>query len=55
MKYQKILDYRNLHWSPSMRREWIEMQCEFSVNNNCKSPSMRREWIEINFQMQLQH
>ena len=34
--------------SPSMRREWIEMFYERSVNSKMvKSPSMRREWIEM--------
>ena len=33
--------------SPSMRREWIEIQVA-QISILCpKSPSMRREWIEI--------
>ena len=34
--------------SPSMRREWIEMNDEIAVLRLPQvSPSMRREWIEI--------
>ena len=35
-------------WSPSMRREWIEILTQ-TVTGQVKrgSPSMRREWIEI--------
>ena len=35
--------------SPSMRREWIEMENRFGVSCVRMSPSMRREWIEIKF------
>ena len=47
MKYGVSVDYLLGRVSPSMRREWIEMNwvsfCEISL----PSPSMRREWIEI--------
>ena len=33
--------------SPSMRREWIEMNHCCKVLVSLLSPSMRREWIEI--------
>ena len=34
--------------SPSMRREWIEMDVLMLVKPSIRmSPSMRREWIEI--------
>ena len=33
--------------SPSMRREWIEIQDTQSLSYDDRSPSMRREWIEI--------
>ena len=33
--------------SPSMRREWIEMEVQKMKIEVGKSPSMRREWIEI--------
>ena len=33
--------------SPSMRREWIEMEIADRKVGGKKSPSMRREWIEI--------
>ena len=35
--------------SPSMRREWIEIQRTLYHTATVWSPSMRREWIEINF------
>ena len=35
-------------WSPSMRREWIEMtESSFPAPAQVRSPSMRREWIEM--------
>ena len=34
-------------WSPSMRREWIEIILRFFSLFFVSSPSMRREWIEI--------
>ena len=35
--------------SPSMRREWIEIDgLPFCALTSIPSPSMRREWIEIN-------
>ena len=34
-------------WSPSMRREWIEIIDAMYKSLYAKSPSMRREWIEI--------
>ena len=35
--------------SPSMRREWIEMNSQKYRRDDMKtSPSMRREWIEMN-------
>ena len=37
----------SLSASPSMRREWIEMQTVQTPQNPAGSPSMRREWIEI--------
>ena len=37
---------RNL-LSPSMRREWIEMDRWEGKENRVRSPSMRREWIEM--------
>ena len=33
--------------SPSMRREWIEIQRTLYHTATVWSPSMRREWIEI--------
>ena len=33
--------------SPSMRREWIEIQFRRTNGKTSTSPSMRREWIEI--------
>ena len=33
--------------SPSMRREWIEIQILMRILLANWSPSMRREWIEI--------
>ena len=34
--------------SPSMRREWIEIdQGRMAIHRIGESPSMRREWIEI--------
>ena len=38
--------------SPSMRREWIEMQDIFPpVPSALSSPSMRREWIEMDLRL----
>ncbi len=36
-------------WSPSMRREWIEMTPlpDGAPDQRHASPSMRREWIEM--------
>ena len=34
-------------WSPSMRREWIEILLAEGLISQCRSPSMRREWIEM--------
>ena len=34
-------------WSPSMRREWIEIGGGGYITLAKASPSMRREWIEI--------
>ena len=35
-------------WSPSMRREWIEIPCRNNIESALiQSPSMRREWIEM--------
>ena len=39
-----ILD---MQWSPSMRREWIEIYLTGNAKPEEVSPSMRREWIEI--------
>ena len=36
-----------LKLSPSMRREWIEIQFLLCLADRLRSPSMRREWIEI--------
>ena len=33
--------------SPSMRREWIEIDKGTSTAVHLLSPSMRREWIEM--------
>ena len=33
--------------SPSMRREWIEIEKCARAYEKAESPSMRREWIEI--------
>ena len=33
--------------SPSMRREWIEIESSSAERVRKLSPSMRREWIEI--------
>ena len=33
--------------SPSMRREWIEIDERNISGGKYKSPSMRREWIEM--------
>ena len=33
--------------SPSMRREWIEMELGYAQGKQEASPSMRREWIEM--------
>ena len=33
--------------SPSMRREWIEIQKLVTISGRLLSPSMRREWIEM--------
>ena len=37
--------------SPSMRREWIEIQFCRKIVKYYQSPSMRREWIEIQHQL----
>ena len=34
-------------WSPSMRREWIEIRHIDVTSHHPTSPSMRREWIEM--------
>ena len=34
-------------WSPSMRREWIEIDWRMVLPEETGSPSMRREWIEM--------
>ena len=34
-------------WSPSIRREWIEMHRCYAIIARDASPSIRREWIEI--------
>ena len=48
MKYCVLLQVFSRLWSPSMRREWIEMCCILQLRPCCQmSPSMRREWIEI--------
>ena len=37
-------------WSPSTRREWIEMTCGATDTTlRATSPSTRREWIEMRF------
>ena len=33
--------------SPSMRREWIEIDWRMVLPEETGSPSMRREWIEM--------
>ena len=47
LKFIKAADLRKCIWSPSMRREWIEMLNVIDVDKLDESPSMRREWIEI--------
>ena len=34
-------------WSPSIRREWIEMSIPKDISAADASPSIRREWIEM--------
>ena len=47
MKYALTGKINCGYWSPSMRREWIEMKETFYNGKTFLSPSMRREWIEI--------
>ena len=47
MKYLLRLRHTEPDQSPSMRREWIEMECTCLATVLEPSPSMRREWIEI--------
>ena len=48
MKCKRIKLCISGNWSPSMRREWIEMQSmQLKLKNFQLSPSMRREWIEM--------
>ena len=53
MRREWIEIYQSLHGgknrqSPSMRREWIEMESvRTRIRQHTMSPSMRREWIEI--------
>ena len=47
MKYLRSLVLQLHHWSPSMRREWIEMLMLCLSDLRLASPSMRREWIEM--------
>ena len=47
MKYVLYRWIPSCQWSPSMRREWIEMRYLQCYENFSESPSMRREWIEM--------
>ena len=48
MKFLGVFRYAIKEMSPSMRREWIEIQiCTDHRQDHYQSPSMRREWIEI--------
>ena len=48
LKYHRSRRCKSGHWSPSMRREWIEMkEFEAKVKETHGSPSMRREWSEM--------
>ena len=47
MKCQSMFQVLPESWSPSMRREWIEIQNIKETHYKETSPSMRREWIEI--------
>ena len=48
MKYAEAAEEAQHEWSPSMRREWIEMRVfRLNFQRLIRSPSMRREWIEI--------
>ena len=47
MKYLLRLRHTEPDQSPSMRREWIEIEIRTVEKNGEPSPSMRREWIEI--------
>ena len=47
MKLERRQKRTGVKRSPSMRREWIEIQFSFFVSSNSMSPSMRREWIEM--------
>ena len=50
MKYcVRFRDKETLKESPSVRREWIEIDQSIASPDFPSSPSVRREWIEINF------
>ena len=47
LKLITIIHYILIATSPSMRREWIEMDDLGDYDYVGESPSMRREWIEM--------
>ena len=51
MKFIFPLTVALVYWSPSMRREWIEISSHSAEQTACLSPSMRREWIEMVFSL----
>ena len=56
MKFERVTKWEHRKWSPSLRREWIEIWAvERRVLWRKESPSMRREWIEMRtaFSMEL--
>ena len=53
MKFHRQGGNCDLHLSPSMRREWIEMILSGFKIAMIMSPSMRREWIEISLDLSI--
>ena len=47
MKWQYKLQADELARSPSIRREWIEIDGARGQQIDISSPSIRREWIEM--------
>ena len=47
MKLENYIPYEMSAWSPSTRREWIEIENVSHPLPARQSPSTRREWIEI--------